>query len=109
MFIEKNIELCATPINFLTSPVSCSSFPIVSAGFKIGLCSSAPLYTDAAALCISNNCSIRGPLAAGYQRFLRLYRARAHIHHYLEYVPADEFQHAAEAVTGLIEQYSFDD
>jgi hypothetical protein len=45
----------------------------------------------------------------GYQRFLRLYRARAHIHHYLEYVPADEFQHAAEAVTGLIQQYGFDD
>ncbi len=74
-------------------------------GFKIGLCSSSPLYSDVAALCISNNCSIAGPLGEGYGRFLRLYRARAHLHHYLEYLPVDEFQHAAEAVTSLVADY----
>lgn len=78
-------------------------------GFKIGLCSSSPLYSDVAALCISNNCSIRHTLATGYSRFLRLYQARAHVHHYLEYIPADEFQHAAESVTGLINDYAFED
>ncbi len=87
--------------------VSFPPFPS-PAGFKIGLCSTPPLYSDAAALCLANSCAIRAPLATGYSRFLRLYRARAHIHHYLEYIAADEFQHAAEAVSGLIEQYGFD-
>jgi hypothetical protein len=76
------------------------------AGFKVGVCSSRPLYSDAAALCISNNASIRGPLQDGYARFLRLYKARAHIHHYLEYISADEFQHAAENITSLIADYA---
>jgi tubulin epsilon len=82
------------------------SFHHQRAGFKVGVCSSRPLYSDAAALCISNNCAIRGPLQEGYGRFLRLYRARAHIHHYLEYISADEFQHAAENVTSLITDYA---
>ncbi len=78
-------------------------------GFKIGLCSSPPLYTDAAALCISNNCSVKVPLTESYSRFVKLYRARAHVHHYLEYISADEFQHAAEAVSNLINQYNLDE
>jgi hypothetical protein len=97
----------AAPLPSHSLPSFPSPHPI--AGFKIGLCSSPPLYTDAAGLCISNNTAIRGPLAQGYERFLKLYRARAHIHHYLEYVPADEFQKAAEAVTSLISDYSFDE
>lgn len=73
------------------------------------MCSSPPLYSDVAALCLSNTPSIAVPLAEGYDRFLRLYRCRAHLHHYLEYVPIDEFTHAAEAVTSLIADYDFDE
>ena len=36
---------------------------------------------------------------------MRLYQARAHLHHYLEYLEASEMAAAAETVTGLIADY----
>ena len=80
--------------------------PWNSDGFKVGLCTGGPaLYSSAAALCVSNNCSISEPLNEGYARFVRLYQARAHLHHYLEYIEASEMAAAAETVTGLIADY----
>ena len=55
-------------------------------GFKLGLCAAPALYSDVAAMCVSNNCSVAAPLAEGYARFVRLYQARAHLHHFLEYL-----------------------
>ena len=74
-------------------------------GFKVGLCGASSLYADVSALCVSNNCAIAAPLAEGYSRFVRLYQARAHLHHYLAFIEADEMAAAAETVAGLIADY----
>ena len=75
-------------------------------GFKLGLCAAPPLYSDVSAMCVSNNCSIAAPLAEGYSRFVRLYQARAHLHHFLEYIDVGEIATAAETVTSLIADYN---
>jgi hypothetical protein len=74
-------------------------------GFKIGMCSTSSLYSSVTALTVSNNCTISEPLVEGYSRFVKLYRARAHLHHFLEYIEADQIAAAAETVTGLIADY----
>jgi tubulin epsilon len=57
------------------------------------------------ALVASNNCGVAVPLRSLYQRFLALYRVRAHLHHYLEYVDGDSFQEAAVVVDGIVKDY----
>lgn len=74
-------------------------------GFKLGLCAAPSLYSDVSAMCVSNNCSVATPLTEGYERFVRLYQARAHLHHFLEFIDVSEIAAAAETVTGLIADY----
>lgn len=75
------------------------------AGFKSGLCGVPPPWAKATALTISNNVCVRVPLARSYDRFLRLYRARAHLHHYLDYLDAQDIVHSAHSVLGGIQAY----
>lgn len=92
-----------------TSPCLSESFVRTpsppAAGFKSGLCGVPPPWAKATALTISNNVCVRVPLARSYGRFLRLYRARAHLHHYLEYMDAQEIVHSAHTVLGGIQAY----
>lgn len=64
-----------------------------------------PPWARATALTISNNVCVRTPLARSYDRFLKLYRARAHLHHYLEYLEPDFLVESAHAVVGAVEEY----
>jgi hypothetical protein len=74
-------------------------------GFKTGLCAVPPPWARASALTVSNNVCVRTPLARSYSRFLRLYRARAHVHHYLEHIEASYLVEAAHGVLGAVEEY----
>lgn len=69
------------------------------------MCGVAPPWARATALGISNNVCVRIPLARSYDRFLRLYRARAHLHHYLEYLDAEDLVQSAHTVVGAVEAY----
>jgi len=50
-------------------------------GFKTGICAAAPLHQDFSLLALSNNTCIADTLTGAYNRFMHLYRVRAHVHH----------------------------
>jgi len=56
------------------------------AGFKTGICGAAPLHNKVSLLALSNNTCIAGTLTSAYHRFMHLYRVRAHMHHYTEFI-----------------------
>jgi tubulin epsilon len=74
-------------------------------GFKIGLCSVPPVGVQRSVLALSNNTCIAGTFEAMRDRFHRLYRRRAHVHHYTEYIEAAAFDDAAEGLEELIGDY----
>ena len=74
-------------------------------GFKVAMCSQPSLAAPASALLLSNNRGVAASLGNLYARFLSLYRVRAHLHHYLEYVDGGVFLEAAEAVNGVVRAY----
>ena len=62
-----------------------------SDGFKVGLCSM-PSSSGApySMLCLANNCCVRGTFKRLQDRFSKLYRARAHLHHYTEHMEKEQ-------------------
>ncbi len=74
-------------------------------GFKVSLCGQPSPFAPASGLLLSNNAGVAVPLGALYNRFLAMYRVRAHVHHYLEYMDGGAFLEAAEAVYGCIKSY----
>ncbi len=74
-------------------------------GFKVAMCSQPSLYAPTSALLMSNNKGVAASLGNLYARFLSLYRVRAHLHHYLEYMDGSMFLDAAEAVNGVVQSY----
>lgn len=75
-------------------------------GFKIGLCSQPPVGFPYSLLCLANNSAIKEPFNALKQQFLRLYKRKAHTHHYTEYMPISQFDEALNSLEGLIDDYS---
>ena len=57
-------------------------------------------------LSLSNNTSVVGTLRAAHARFARLLRARAHVHHYTDYMDADAFAVAGETLAGVADAYA---
>ncbi len=75
-------------------------------GFKIGLCSAPPAHQPYSALCLANNCAIKDVFQGMGQRFNKLFRVRAHAHHYTEYMELEQMQAAYRRVTGLAAEYA---
>ncbi|KAH3766486.1 tubulin epsilon chain [Pelomyxa schiedti] len=75
-------------------------------GWKIGHCSVPGLNQRKSLLCLSNNSCICNTFQDLHSRFLRLYKRKAHVHHYTEYVDISFFDEALETVTELIENYN---
>ena len=78
-------------------------------GFKMGLCDVAPADQKRALLCLSNNCSVAATFKVFDQRFQKLYRRKAMVHHYESFLGKDEilqvFDGARDNLAGLIEDY----
>lgn len=72
----------------------------------MGLCSQPPLHQSYSMLALSNNTSIAGSLQASYNRFARLYRVRAHVHHYTQYMEPALFDDALQSLAELIDGYA---
>lgn len=75
-------------------------------GFKTGICSAAPAYRPYSMLALSNNTGVVTTLSAAYNRFMSLYRVRAHMHHYTQYMEADTFTAALASLTDVISAYN---
>eukprot|EP00658_Telonema_sp_P-2_P023445 TRINITY_DN19396_c0_g1_i2.p1 TRINITY_DN19396_c0_g1~~TRINITY_DN19396_c0_g1_i2.p1 ORF type:complete len:254 (-),score=47.64 TRINITY_DN19396_c0_g1_i2:452-1213(-) len=74
-------------------------------GFKVGLCAVPPVAQKAAVLGLSNSCSAAQTFDAIQQRFLQLYRVRAHVHHYTEYMSMEVINESLERVVELAAEY----
>lgn len=74
-------------------------------GFKVSMCSQQSPFAPMSAALVSNSTGVAAPLASMYARFLALYRVRAHLHHYLEYIEGDDFQLAAVSCDSVIKSY----
>lgn len=55
---------------------------------------------------LSNNTSIVSTLSAGYNRFMSLYRVRAHAHHYTQYMDSSLFHDALTNMMDVISAYN---
>jgi tubulin epsilon len=75
-------------------------------GFKIGLCNFPPLGMEYGILSLSNNTSISDCFSLAVNRFDKLYKVKAHIHHYTEYMNKENFDNAINNVKNLINSYN---
>lgn len=55
---------------------------------------------------MSNNTGFRHAAGHLHTRFKKLYKRRAHLHHYLEWMEESEFSNAQEKIESIITGYS---
>ncbi|KAI8834075.1 Tubulin/FtsZ family, GTPase domain-containing protein [Chytriomyces cf. hyalinus JEL632] len=74
-------------------------------GWKTGLCSVPPIGQTHSLLTLANNACIHESLGKMRTRFMKLYKRKANLHHYLNYMEKEDFQSALESVQSLIKEY----
>lgn len=76
-------------------------------GWKTGLCSVPPVGQPYSLLALANNTCIRHTFTDLKDRFYRLYKRKAHMHHYTEVegMEASMFTESLESLSGLINEY----
>lgn len=74
---------------------------------KIGLCNVSPLNQPYVLLCLMNSCEIRNSFFQILERFNKLFRRKAHLHHYLEYLTMDDILGFREKIQNLISEYDY--
>uniref|UniRef100_A0A665WH16 Tubulin, epsilon 1 n=1 Tax=Echeneis naucrates TaxID=173247 RepID=A0A665WH16_ECHNA len=86
------------------------SLPFVSwnqEGWKTGLCSVSPVGHSHSLLALANNTCVKPTFMDLRERFNRLYRKKAHLHHYLHVEGMEQscFSEAITSLSSLIEEY----
>ncbi|XP_029800986.1 tubulin epsilon chain isoform X2 [Suricata suricatta] len=76
-------------------------------GWKTSLCSVPPVGHSHSLLALANNTCVKPTFMELRERFMRLYKKKAHLHHYLQIEGMEEscFAEAVSSVSGLIEEY----
>ena len=70
-------------------------------GFKIGLCDQPPVNMKYGLLCLANNTAITECFKRLSDRFMLLYKHKAHLHHYTNFVPENAKNIFDEAIANL--------
>ncbi|XP_058501910.1 tubulin epsilon chain [Solea solea] len=86
------------------------SLPFVSwnqEGWKTGLCSVPPVGHSHSLLALANNTCLKSTFVELSERFTKLYRKKAHLHHYLHIDGMEQscFSEAVTSLSSLIEEY----
>lgn len=74
-------------------------------GLKMGLCRVPPLGATSAVLCLKNSPSIAQNFDTLKNRFNKLYKVKAMLHHYTQVVDSTVFEDAINDLEGVIECY----
>ncbi|KAH3710442.1 tubulin epsilon chain-like [Dreissena polymorpha] len=77
-------------------------------GWKTGLCSVAPVGQPYSLLTLANNTCIHGNFTELKDRFVKLYKRKAHIHHYtsVDGMELSDFAQSLESINSIIQEYS---
>lgn len=97
--IRRNIEKLKPTLNFIHWNQE---------GWKTGLCSVAPVNQPYSLLSLANNTCIRHTFQDLKNRFIKLYKRKAHIHHYthVDGLEQSQFDTSLESLNYLIKEYS---
>ena len=74
-------------------------------GFKYGICNAPPINQPYSLLCLANNTCLSENFSEMVERFNKLYKRKAHVHHYKEFLDEAHFQETLDATVGLIRRY----
>lgn len=74
---------------------------------KIGLCNICPLNQPYSLLCLMNSCEIRNSFVQILERFNKLFKRKAHLHHYLEFLTIEDVLEFREKIHNLIDEYNY--
>jgi tubulin epsilon len=74
-------------------------------GVKVGLCAAPPVGQPQALLALSNSCAMADVLGEATSRFDKLYKRKAHLHHFTQYMEAQGLAEAREAVKSVTAEY----
>ncbi|KAM9196741.1 tubulin epsilon chain [Mergus octosetaceus] len=77
-------------------------------GWKTGLCSVPPVGHSHSLLALANNTCVKPTFMELRDRFMRLYKKKAHLHHYLQVDGMEQscFSEAVLSLSDLIEEYN---
>jgi tubulin epsilon len=95
--LRRNIDRIKSQIRFV---------PWNLDGWKTGLCDIPPLGQKYSVLSLTNNTAFWRILDRLDGRFLKLYKRKAHLHHYLDYMDQQEFIDAQNRVREIMTEYS---
>jgi tubulin epsilon len=74
-------------------------------GYKIGLCNTPPVGMPYSLLCLSNNSCIVNHFASLKTKFMRLYKRKANVHHYTNFMEKERFDQAVESLDEVCARY----
>ena len=75
-------------------------------GFKVGICATpSARKLPVELLCLANNTAIADTFVNIHERFNRIFKRRAHVHHYTEFMEEEQFLVAQETLVGLVQDY----
>ncbi|XP_055005502.1 tubulin epsilon chain isoform X2 [Boleophthalmus pectinirostris] len=76
-------------------------------GWKASLCSVPPVGHSHSLLALANNTCLKATFSRLHERFMKLYRKKAHLHHYLhvEGLEQSAFSEAVSSLSSLIAEY----
>lgn len=97
--IRRNIDRLKPSLNFIYWNQE---------GWKTGLCSVPPVGHPYSLLTIANNSCVRHTFQDLRDRFMKLYKRKAHVHHYTSIGGLDvgQFDGSLESLTSLMQEYS---
>jgi tubulin epsilon len=75
-------------------------------GYKIGLCNTPPVGMPYSLLCLSNNSCITTAFSQLKQKFMKLYKRKANVHHYTQFMEKERFDQAIESLDDVMSKYS---
>ena len=95
--VRRNITRLQSTLNFV---------PWNREGWKVGLCGQPPLGQPHALLALSNNTAVGSMFGGVSDRYVKLYRSKAYVHHFTsEGMNADELPAALASCKALMERY----
>uniref|UniRef100_A0A5F8G7Z7 Tubulin epsilon chain n=1 Tax=Monodelphis domestica TaxID=13616 RepID=A0A5F8G7Z7_MONDO len=97
--IRRNIERLKSSLHFVSWNQE---------GWKTSLCSVPPVGHSHSLLALANNTCVKPTFMELKNRFLRLYKKKAHLHHYLQVDRMEDscFTEAVSSLSSLIEKYN---